>query len=350
MISFQLHTRVTKCSVIRMSKRVRIKAEPLEPAAKRPRPHPKIEIEIEIEPEKTDVNVFLAVGDDDLKDITANAPANWDRIYNQVVDMRSQFMAPVDTLGCERLPNTLVPGLKTANPRVYRFQLLVSLMLSSQTKDEVNFAAMKRLHEHLQTVGFADGLCLAGIQLLSAPEIDGLISKVGFHNRKAGYIKKAADLVSTQFEGDIPTTLKEVVLLPGVGPKMGHLLLQAAWNITDGIGIDVHLHRLANQWRWTGSKTTSTPEKTRQELEKWLPRRFWHEINPLLVGFGQAVCVAERPNCDVCSLAYSGLCRARNRTLAPNTGPDISPARIAKLANQRADLSRLLARYHRAPE
>ncbi|KAG7195005.1 DNA N-glycosylase and apurinic/apyrimidinic (AP) lyase [Scheffersomyces spartinae] len=329
-------------------KRVRVKAENTVPDIKRSRTLKDIHIEVEIDEEEIPVNVFLSVTENDLRDLeNVKTPLNWDRIYNEVVDMRSQFMAPVDTLGCERMPNTLVPGLKTSNPKVYRFQLLISLMLSSQTKDEVNFEAMKQLHTYLQSAGFSDGLCLPGIQLLTISEIDKLICKVGFHNRKASYIKQATDLVVTQFNGDIPNTLQDLVSLPGVGPKMAHLILQAAWNITDGIGIDVHLHRLANQWKWTGTKATLTPEKTRQELEKWLPRRLWQEINPLLVGFGQAVCVQQKPNCDVCLLAYNGLCASRNKKLVPKQDQQISPQRIGKITNQRADLSKLLARYHR---
>ena len=72
----------------------------------------------------------------------ASMPPNWEMVYNNILEMRKDLSAPVDTMGCEKAhdPNE--------SPHVQRFQCLVSLMLSSQTKDEVNFAAMTRLKEH----------------------------------------------------------------------------------------------------------------------------------------------------------------------------------------------------------
>ncbi|KAK3062821.1 alpha,alpha-trehalase nth1, partial [Teratosphaeriaceae sp. CCFEE 6253] len=65
---------------------------------------------------------------------------------------------------------------------------------------------------------------------------------------------------------------------------MAYLTMSAAWGRDEGIGVDVHVHRITNLWGW---HKTSTPEQTRTELEAWLPRERWHAINHLLVGFGQ---------------------------------------------------------------
>lgn len=295
------------------------------------RPIDHIKIEIEEPP-----NVFVKVSQDEM---TSNAPNNWIDIYNQVVAMRSKFMAPVDTQGCERMPNTINKGVRTTNPRVYRFQLLISLMLSSQTKDEVNFDAMYKFHNGLLAKN-PDGLCLEAVLELSEAEIDHFICKVGFHNRKSVYIKKSCELLRDNFGGDIPQTIEEIVTLPGVGPKMGYLLLQSGWNINSGIGVDVHLHRLAQLWGWT-SKKAKTPEHTRLELESWLPHKYWSDLNPLLVGFGQAICVPRASNCDICYLARSGSCKASNKKLMK----PLDDQRIAKLSKQRADLSRLLHEF-----
>lgn len=83
--------------------------------------------------------------------------------------------------------------------------------------------------------------------------------------------------------------------------------MSAAWNNTQGIGVDVHVHRIANMWGWVN---TDTPEGTREALEAWLPRERWREINHLLVGFGQSVCLPRGKKCGGCSLAETGWCRA----------------------------------------
>lgn len=298
------------------------------------RPHLKVEIESTTTSEELAPNIFQKVELSDYVD----GPQHWGQIYNEVVSMRSKFFAPVDSQGCERMPNTINPGVQTRNPRVYRFQLLISLMLSSQTKDEVNYEAMKKLHQGLLKLN-PDGLCIESLLKLSIPEIDAYINKVGFHNRKSQYIKKTCDILLSQHGGDVPKTISELVALPGLGPKMGYLFLQNGWGINDGIGVDVHLHRLAQMWGWV-SRQANTPEKARIELEKWLPKEYWGQVNPLLVGFGQVVCVPRAPNCDVCTLGRQGLCKSANKKLLKEG--TLNDDRKKKLMKQRADLTTLI--------
>lgn len=293
---------------------------------KRPLPHIKVETELP--------NVFSHV----LPADAVIGPKGWADIYNEIATMRTKFMAPVDTMGCERMPETITPNIKKTKPRIYRFQLLISLMLSSQTKDEINYDAMVKLQSAYLAKGFADGLCLEAILASTEKEIDSYILKVGFHNRKAVYIKKACELLANEFGGDVPQTIEQVVTLPGVGPKMGFLLLQKGWDINTGIGVDVHLHRLAQMWGWV--KKSDKPEVTRLELQNWLPQQYWADINPLLVGFGQTVCPSKLPNCDVCSLAVKGMCRGVDRKRLKE---GLTESRLLKLQSQRADLSQLLA-------
>lgn len=296
--------------------------------------HIKIEIEGNPTTNEMPPNIFKKADPGDVN----SGPKGWVQIYNEVVSMRSKFLGPVDFQGCERMPNTINPGVQTRNPRIYRFQLLISLMLSSQTKDEVNYEAMKSLHEGLLK-SHPEGLCIESLLKLSAAEIDSYINKVGFHNRKSQYIKKTCDILLSQHGGDVPKTISEIVKLPGLGPKMGYLFLQNGWGINDGIGVDVHLHRLAQMWGWVSPKA-NTPEKARIELEKWLPKEYWGQINPLLVGFGQVVCVPRSPNCDVCTLGRKGICKSANKKLLKDS--TVSDERKQKLMKQRADLTKLI--------
>jgi endonuclease III len=225
---------------------------------------------------------------------TIQPPSDWETIYAAVKDMRSRITAPVDTMGCERLADT------TASPRDQRFQTLISLMLSSQTKDTVTAAAVRDMQQNLP-----GGLMLESILAVEPDVLNEFIGKVGFHNTKTKNIKRAAEVLRDTFDNDIPDSIEGLTSLPGVGPKMGYLCLSAAWGRTEGIGVDVHVHRITNLWKWHATKT---PEETRVTLQEWLPRECWHEINWLLVGLGQTICLPVGRKCWECDLGTKGLC------------------------------------------
>ena len=174
-------------------------------------------------------------------------------------------------------------------------------MLSSQTKDTTNAIAMRRLQTELPSPGFT----LETILAVEPTRLNELIWVVGFHNNKTRYIKAAAEILRDQYNGDIPDTVEGLMSLPGVGPKMAYLCMSAAWGRTVGIGVDVHVHRITNLWGW---HKTRAPEETRAALEAWLPREKWHEINHLLVGFGQTICLPVGRRCEECTLSTRGLC------------------------------------------
>ena len=84
------------------------------------------------------------------------------------------------------------------------------------------------------------------------------------------------------------------------------------WGRVEGIGVDVHVHRITNLWGWQ-RPPTRTPEATRLALQSWLPRDRWKPINGLLVGLGQTVCLPVGRRCGDCELGLRGLCRAADR-------------------------------------
>ncbi|TQN71296.1 Endonuclease III-like protein, partial [Colletotrichum shisoi] len=236
-------------------------------------------------------------------------PSDWEAVYDAVKQMRlhgTARNAAVDTMGCERLFDP------DASERDRRFHILIALMLSSQTKDTVNAVAMGRLMAELppHKPGAAGGLNLENVLAVEPAVLNELIWAVGFHNNKTKYIKASAEILRDKFDGDIPDTIEGLTSLPGVGPKMAYLCLSAAWDRTEGIGVDVHVHRITNLWGW--HKTTQ-PEATRLALQGWLPRDRWREINWLLVGFGQTVCLPVGRKCGDCELGLRGMCRAAER-------------------------------------
>ncbi|TRY86115.1 hypothetical protein DNTS_030197 [Danionella cerebrum] len=212
-------------------------------------------------------------------------PFDWRTQLSFIREMRQNRDAPVDQMGAEKCYDA------DARPEVRRYQVLISLMLSSQTKDHVTAGAMKRLREQHLSVDAILGM--------DEETLGKLIYPVGFWKTKVKYIKQTTALIKQNFGGDIPDSVEGLISLPGVGPKMAHLAMDIAWNQVSGIGVDTHVHRISNRLRWT-KKETKTPEETRRALEDWLPRDLWSELNWLLVGFGQQVCLPVGPLCSVC--------------------------------------------------
>jgi endonuclease III len=209
------------------------------------------------------------------KVVTIPPPKDWLEIYSLVKELRQDRTAPCDHSGCEALPD------QSSDPVTKRFQTLISLMLSSQTKDAVVGAAIRAMQ--------ADQILnVHSIHETEPTVLQQYINKVGFHNNKTKYIKEAAKILLERFDGDLPRTADEMIEhLPGVGPKMAYICESVAWGTQSGIGVDTHMHRLFNMLHWV--RNTSTPEKTRVQLESWLPKSYWAEVNLLWVGFGQEV-------------------------------------------------------------
>nr|XP_033818862.1 endonuclease III-like protein 1 [Geotrypetes seraphini] len=212
-------------------------------------------------------------------------PKNWKQQLDRIREMRKGRDSPVDLMGAAKCHDLDVA------PQVRRYQVLLSLMLSSQTKDEVTSAAMAQLR--------SKGLTVDSILQTDEEVLGKLIYPVGFWKRKARYIKQTTQILQEHYDSDIPSSVEELVKLPGVGPKMAHLIMDIAWNSVSGIGVDTHVHRISNRLGWVNKETTF-PEETRVALEEWLPRDLWSEINWLLVGFGQQVCLPVKPQCRRC--------------------------------------------------
>ncbi|XP_071444783.1 endonuclease III-like protein 1 [Hetaerina americana] len=224
-------------------------------------------------------------------------PDNWMETLNNIREMRKNNDAPVDTMGCDQCSD------REVTPEVRRYQILLSLMLSSQTKDTVTYPAMQRLKSH--------GLTIENILKTEDEVLGKLIYPVGFWKTKVKNIKKTTQILKDKYFGDIPATVEDLCSLPGVGPKMAHLCMNSAWGKVTGIGVDTHVHRISNRLHWVGKKGTKTPEKTRVSLEAWLPHSLWEEVNHLLVGFGQTICKPVNPLCNSC--LNKSICPSANK-------------------------------------
>jgi endonuclease-3 len=168
------------------------------------------------------------------------------------------------------------------------FELLVACVISIRTRDETTLVCARRL--------FALARTPEDMSRLPVTRIDGAIGLSTFHEPKARQIREMARRIVEEHGGDLPCSSEVLTSFQGVGPKCANLVLGIACGQAR-IGVDVHVHRVTNRW---GYVAASTPEKTMAALEAKLPRKYWVEINRLLVPFGKHVCTGVRPKCSTC--------------------------------------------------
>jgi len=168
------------------------------------------------------------------------------------------------------------------------FEQLVACIISIRTYDEVTLPVSRKLFERARTP--------VEMMKLLYEELDALINQSTFHERKASQILEIARRAIDEFDGDIPCDAEVLMSFSGVGPKCAHLVLGIACG-EPFISVDIHVHRVTNRWGYVQS---STPEKTMLGLEQKLPRRYWIEINRLLVPFGKHICTGNLPHCSTC--------------------------------------------------
>ncbi|GAA5914476.1 hypothetical protein JCM8208_004461 [Rhodotorula glutinis] len=244
------------------------------------------------------------------------APKNWERTYAVIREQRKGIVAAVDLMGCEQGGREAQKKEEDAgaalvdSDKARRLSTLVSLMLSSQTKDPVTHQATVNLRNDLP-----GGLTVDALEKTSIEEIDRCIKSVGFHNTKAKNLKLLATRLRELHDGDVPGDLTSLLAIVGVGPKMAFLYLQSIGQNV-GIGVDTHVHRITHRLRWH-KKEPKHAEETRLNLESWLPQHLWPSVNKMLVGFGQEICKPVGPRCDLCDVAKEKLCPSR-RVVVPS--------------------------------
>jgi endonuclease-3 len=172
--------------------------------------------------------------------------------------------------------------------RATPFKILISVLLSSRTKDAVTEKAASRL--------FAVADTPEKMLQLTAEQVGSLIYPVGFFRTKAKNILKICIILNQNKK--FPATLAELLELPGVGRKTANLVLALAFNVP-AIAVDTHVFRISRRLGWASGRTAEAVEL---ELQKIFPRPQWPQVNQVLVGFGQTICRPVNPKCTECIL------------------------------------------------
>lgn len=169
------------------------------------------------------------------------------------------------------------------------FQVLISTMLSAQTRDPVTHAASMRLFRVARTPRTMAALSVARIQKLIYP--------VSFYRVKARHVKEACEQIVSRFGGKVPARMEDLLTLPGVGRKTANLVLILSHASRSNICVDTHVHRISNRLGWV---QTRMPDQTEQALYQVVPKRYWPKVNLYLVTWGQNVCRPVYPKCAAC--------------------------------------------------
>ncbi len=172
------------------------------------------------------------------------------------------------------------------------FQVLIATMLSAQTRDPVTAEASRRLFRVAKTP--------RTMSKLTAKAIERLIYPVSFYRNKSVHVRETCAQIMSRFGGRVPSTMEDLLTLPGVGRKTANLVLILAHSSQNNICVDTHVHRISNRLGWVA---TRTPEETEHALYAAADRRWWPIINLYLVTWGQNVCRPVYPLCGSCAIA-----------------------------------------------
>ena len=171
------------------------------------------------------------------------------------------------------------------------FQITVAVMLSAQCTDERVNKTTPALFERCKTIeDFAN---------IDIKELEELIHPCGFYKNKAKNIKECAKMVLTKFNGEVPHTMDDLLILPGIGRKSANVILLEAFGIAKGIAVDTHAKRVSNRM---GLSLETDPEKIEQDLLKIFPKEYLKDINHLFVWHGRKTCDSRKPLCDTCTV------------------------------------------------
>jgi endonuclease-3 len=145
-------------------------------------------------------------------------------------------------------------------------------------------------------------------------DLEPYIKTCGLFTTKAKNIIAASRLIVEHHGGKVPSTMEELLELPGVGRKTANVVLAVGF-AQDAIAVDTHVFRVANR---TGLTRARTPAQSERQLMKVVPRAEWSQAHHWLIHHGREVCHARKPECARCALV--DLCPSAKRFLKSESG------------------------------
>ena len=171
------------------------------------------------------------------------------------------------------------------------FQLLISVILSAQCTDKRVNMLTPALFEAFPTP-----------EVLAASNKETVfeyIKSVSYPNNKANHLVEMAKKLVSDFGGKVPSTIEELMKLPGIGKKSANVVASVAFHVP-ALAVDTHVFRVANRIGLTDN--SKTPLETERELTKYIPKQLWSIAHHWLILHGRYVCVSRKPKCETCGL------------------------------------------------
>lgn len=181
------------------------------------------------------------------------------------------------------------------------WELLVATILSAQCTDE-------RVNKVTPGL-FAKYPTMADFAAVTVQELAADIYSTGFFNNKAKSIVGAAKTILTEFGGEIPRDIDQLLSVPGAARKTANVVLGTAFGIPSGVVVDTHVARISQRLDLTRE---DAPVKIEQDLMKHVPRDHWIQFSHEVIHFGRELCTARKPKCGECPI--EGLCYAKDKT------------------------------------
>ncbi|GAC1477118.1 MAG: endonuclease III [Gemmatimonadaceae bacterium] len=198
---------------------------------------------------------------------------------------------PDATLVYDRL-HEVYPDAHCALDHRSAFELLCATILSAQCTDKrVNLVTPALFARYPD----AEALAMA-----KQDDVEELVRTTGFFRNKAKSLIAMAGALVAHHGGEVPRTMAEMVVLPGVGRKTANVILGNAFGIEEGIVVDTHVARLSAR---LGLTRETDPVKIEQALIRLFPRERWTMLAHLLIEHGRQICVARGPRCGSCVLS-----------------------------------------------
>ncbi len=172
------------------------------------------------------------------------------------------------------------------------WKLLISGILAAQCTDARVNIVCSTLFVEFPTI---ESIAEADILLL-----EDRIRSCGFFHVKAKAIKSSMNRILEDFSGQVPSTLDELISLPGVGRKIGNLILGDCFG-RQAVVVDTHCTRIS---RHLGLTDATDPAKIEQDLMRCLPEESWTSYGHRIVAHGRAICTARNPQCAKCPLRH----------------------------------------------
>ncbi len=171
------------------------------------------------------------------------------------------------------------------------FEMLISTLLSAHTTDaSVNKVTPELFKKYPTPKKMAKA---------DMNDLVSIIRSVGTYNRKSEYIKKASQILVDQYGGEIPKSIDELKILPGVSRKTANVVLSVVFGINEGVVVDTHIGRVTQR---LGLSDEKNPEKIERDLMELIPQKDWYEYARLAGAHGRKTCNAKNPKCVECNL------------------------------------------------